>query len=72
MGSNKREAARKIAFVYAFLGVIFFTLWTFTPTIRQYSFLEPLFYVFLPAILLTPYLIFDAIEEGLQSFRDRS
>jgi hypothetical protein len=71
MSNNKRGVARKIAFVYVLLGVVFFTLWTFTPDIRQYAFLEPLFYVFLPAVLVLPYLICDVFQEGLESFWNR-
>ncbi len=59
MVRDKTEVARWIAYVYVFLGVVFITLWTFTD-IRQYSSLEPLFYVFLPAVLAAPYILLEA------------
>ena len=63
MEISKRQAVRIFLIVYTCVGVVFFFLWTFVQTIRQYPFLETLFFVFLPAFLVFPYLIIEAIEE---------
>jgi hypothetical protein len=72
MGANKREAIRKVLFVYVCVGVVFIALWTLIPTVREYSFLEPLFFFFLPAALVLPYVLIDAIGEGFSAFSKRT
>ena len=63
---------RKIAIGYVLVGLSYFLLWHFSPspTEKTNSFLQALFYIFLPAVLVLPYLIFDAVDEAIGRRRE--
>jgi hypothetical protein len=72
MESGKVRLNRKIARGYVLVGFSYFLLWHFllSPTDKTNSFLQALFYIFLPAVLVLPYLIFDAVDEAIDRRRE--
>jgi hypothetical protein len=63
---------RKIAIGYVVIGFSYFLLWHFilSPTDKLNTFLQALFYVFLPAVLVFPYLIWEAVDEAIRRRRE--
>ena len=63
---------RKIAIGYAVVGFSYFLLWHFvlSPTDKTNSFLQALFYVALPAVLVFPYLIVEAVDDAIRRRRE--
>jgi hypothetical protein len=54
------------------IGFSYFLLWHFilSPTDKLNTFLQALFYVFLPAVLVFPYLIWEAVDEAIRRRRE--
>jgi hypothetical protein len=77
MVSNKLKMARRIAIGYVVFGMAFFALWHFVFTPAKYAdpFLAALFYISLPAILVGPYVllqaVFDDLSARMKRFRTR-
>jgi hypothetical protein len=65
MGVSKLWIAKRVAIAYAVVGFSYFLLWHFvlTPIEKENSVLIVLFYIFLPAALVLPYLICEAADE---------
>lgn len=68
MASDWVNLARKIAIVYVIIGFSYFLLWHYiiAPTDKMSPLLQTLFYIFLPAALVLPYLICEAADEVLR------
>ncbi len=63
---------RKIAMGYVVVGFSYFLLWHFVlgPTDKANSLLQAFFYIFLPAVLVFPYLIVEAVDEAIRRRRE--
>ncbi|MFX1273239.1 MAG: hypothetical protein ACFFAX_16260 [Promethearchaeota archaeon] len=63
---------RKIAIGYAVVGFSYFLLWHFmlSSTDKANLVLQALFYVALPAVLVCPYLIVEAVDEAIRRRRE--
>ncbi|MFX1606099.1 MAG: hypothetical protein ACFFDD_09335 [Promethearchaeota archaeon] len=74
MATHERLIARRIAFGYVILGVIYFLLWHFVINPAGYTdpFLNALFYISLPAILASPYVIFELVSEAVKGRMESS
>ncbi|MFX0108629.1 MAG: hypothetical protein ACFE7R_10115 [Candidatus Hodarchaeota archaeon] len=67
MVSSKREIARRIIFGYIIIGLVFFAWYVFLsdPTDYEIPFVATLFYIFLPAGLLAPYVLLELAADEL-------
>ncbi len=65
MVADKLWIAKRIAIGYVVFGFSYFLLWHFvlTPTEKTDPVLISLFCVYLPAVLVLPYLIWEAADE---------
>lgn len=72
MESGKVRLASKIAIGYGVVGFSYFLLWHFvlSPTDKMNQFLQALFYISLPAVLFSPYLIWIAVDEAIRRRRE--
>jgi hypothetical protein len=74
MVADKRLIARRAALGYVLLGGIYFLLWHFVINLAGYvdTFLVALFYISLPAILVSPYVICELASEMINARREYS
>ena len=72
MGVSKLWVAKRVAIAYAVVGFSYFLLWHFVLTLEDKTnpILIALFYVFLPAVLVVPYLICEAADELVRRRRE--
>ena len=74
MVTDKHKIARRFAIAYVLLGSTYFLLWHFFISPSGYT--DPLtvtlFYVALPAILASPYVVYEAIAEVFRFVLRRS
>ena len=69
MVTERRMIARRIAIAYVVLGAAYFLLWHFVLSPAGYAdpFLEFLFYISLPAILASPYVVCELASEAIKA-----
>ena len=72
METFKVRPERKIAIVYVVVGFSYFLLWHFVLSFadKMNPFLQALFYISLPAVLVGPYLVLEAVEEAFRRRRE--